>query len=125
MYVIEQEKPADTAIPGVRHATWAGRDDGLEHMSVWRQSLAPGGATPPHYHDAEELVMCISGVGEIHADGKVHRVTAGQTAIVPAGVLHQIFNVGTVPLESLAVVAETPVSVYLPDGEPLPLPWRT
>ena len=40
-YVLEQPRPAATPIPGILHATWAGRDDGLASLSLWRQSIAP------------------------------------------------------------------------------------
>jgi quercetin dioxygenase-like cupin family protein len=125
MYVIDQPRLADMPIPGLRHATWAGEADGLSQLSVWRQSVAPGGATPPHRHDCEELVMCQAGRGELHVDGQVHAFGAEQTVLVPRNVPHQIFNVGGDPLELVAVFAATPVRVFLPDDSELPLPWRT
>jgi mannose-6-phosphate isomerase-like protein (cupin superfamily) len=125
MYVIDQVRPAETPIPGVRHATWASSREGLKTMSLWRQSIAAGGATPPHSHDCEEVVMCLAGNGEVHLEGKVHRFGPEQTVMLPAGVLHQIFNVGTEPLELTAVFSATPVGVTLPDGSTLELPWHS
>ena len=49
-YVLDQSAPAPTPLPGVAHATWAGGQEGLKNLSLWRQSLAPGQATPPHTH---------------------------------------------------------------------------
>ena len=69
MNVISQSRPAPAGIPGVDHATWAGADDGLTQVSIWRQTLAPGAATPPHRHDCDEVVMCHAGRGELHVDG--------------------------------------------------------
>ena len=125
MYVIDQDRPTEMPIPGLRHATWAGRDDGLEQMSLWRQTIAAGAATPPHRHDCEEIVMCAVGDGELHIDGEVHRFGADQTVTVPRNVMYQIFNVGPQPMEIVAVLAATPVDVFLPDGQKLDLPWRT
>lgn len=125
MYVIDQAAPADTPIPGVRHATWAGAAEGLRSLSLWRQSIAPGGATPPHSHECDEVVLCLSGRGEVHIDGTRHAFGPNQTIVLPAGVAHQIFNTGDVPLESTAVFAATPVPVALPDGSALELPWRS
>ncbi|MCL4182176.1 MAG: cupin domain-containing protein [Burkholderiaceae bacterium] len=125
MYVIEQQQPGPMPIPGLQHATWAGSDDGLEQLSLWRQTIAPGAATPPHRHDCEELVMCSSGAGELHIGAEVHRFGAGQTVAVPRNVLHQIFNVGQEEMNIVAVLAATPVEVYLPDGSRLDLPWRS
>ena len=125
MYLTEQTRPAPTPIPGVAHATWACRDSGAREMSLWRQTLAPGGATPPHSHDCEEIVLCQSGRGELHVDGKVLRFGADSTLTLPRDVPHQIFNTGTQPLEMVAVFAATPVNVYLPDGQKLELPWAS
>lgn len=125
MHVIDQTPPADTPIPGVRHATWAAREEGLRSLSVWRQSLEPGSATPPHSHACDEVVLCLSGHGEIEVDGKLHAFGPGQTVVLPAGVPHQIFNRGAAPLECTAVFSATPVPVALPDGSALELPWRS
>jgi mannose-6-phosphate isomerase-like protein (cupin superfamily) len=125
MYVIDQQRPAEMPIPGLQHATWAGTEQGLTQMSLWRQTIAPGGATPPHRHDCEELVMCQSGRGELHIDGQVHAFGPDQTVALPRNVMHQIFNVGSEPMEIVAVLAATPVQVYLPDDSRLDLPWRT
>ncbi len=124
MYVIPQERPAPTALPGIEHSTWAGSAEGLDQLSLWRQSIAPGVATPPHSHDCDEVVLCQGGSGEVHIDGRVHRFGADSTVVVPRGVMHQIFSVGTVPLEILGILA-APVTVRLPDGSMLDVPWRT
>lgn len=124
-YVLDQPRPVATPIPGVMHATWAGSRDGLSTLSLWRQSLAPGGATPPHSHPCEEIVLCLAGRGDVHIDGVPHAFCAEQTVLLPANVPHQIFNVGPQPLETAAVFAATPVSVALPDGSALDLPWSS
>lgn len=125
MKVVEQTAPADSPIPGVAHATWAGQADGLQQLSVWRQTLAPVAATPPHRHDCDEVVVCMAGEGEVHADGRVTPFGAGRTAILPGGRDHQILNTGGQPMEILGVFGGTPVATYLPDGSALELPWRT
>jgi quercetin dioxygenase-like cupin family protein len=125
MYVIEQPRLESAAIPGIAHATWAGAADGLTALSLWRQSLAPGAATPPHSHDCDEVVLCLGGLGEVHIDGEVHRFTENTTVILPKGKLHQLFNVGSTRLETIGIFAATPVSAHLPDGQKIALPWRT
>ena len=125
MYVIEQARPQPTPIPGVAHATWAGSADGLQQLSMWRQTLAPGGATPPHSHDCDELVLCLSGWGEVHIEGQAHRFGPDSTIVLPKGLQHQIFNTGPAPMETVGVFGGTPVGTFLPDGSALALPWRT
>lgn len=125
MHVIEQARPEASPIPGVAHATWAGQADGLQQLSVWRQSLAPGAATPPHSHGCDEVVLCLAGQGEVHSEGEVRRFGADSTVVLPGGRVHQLFNVGTQPLEIVGLFAATPVQTRLPDGSELPLPWRS
>ena len=125
MNVIPQTPPAATPIPGVSHATWAGQDNGLQQLSVWRQSVAANAATPPHRHDIDEVVLCLSGRGELHIDRRVHPFRGGETLVLPRESMHQIFNVGDQPLEIVGVFGGSPVQTYLPDGSALPLPWRT
>lgn len=125
MYVIEQPRPTAVPIPGIDHATWVGQDDGLKQISIWRQTVAPGAATPPHRHDCDEVVLCQAGHGELHVDGQVHRFGADCTLVLPRERVHQIFNVGSIPMEIVGVFGATPVGTFLPDGAVLELPWRT
>jgi hypothetical protein len=55
----------------------------------------------------------------------VHRFGPNATLVLPKNKMHQIFNTGTLPLETVGVFGATPVLTFLPDGEPLDLPWRT
>jgi len=125
VYVIEQKRPEPTPIEGIAHATWAGTEDGLAEISLWRQSLAPGAGTPPHSHECDEVVLCQSGWGELHIEGEVHRFGAGNTVVLPRGRVHQLFSVGPTPLEILGIFPRTPVEAFLPDGQGIELPWRS
>lgn len=125
MKVIEAHRPAASTLPGIAHVTLAGQAEGLRQLSVWRQTMAPGTATPPHSHDCDEVVLCLGGWGEVHSRGRVERFGADCTLVLPAGCEHQIFNVGSQPLETLGLFGATPVPTRGPDGSPLVLPWRT
>jgi quercetin dioxygenase-like cupin family protein len=119
---------AASLFPGILHATLAGSEQGLKHLSVWQQILEPGAATPPHRHDCEEVVLCSAGRGELrfahHEEGN-RRLSFGahQTVSIPRNALHQLVNVGREPLHIVAVFSKSPVEVQLPDGEPVALPW--
>lgn len=125
MSIHSQPSLSPTPFPGILHATLAGSDHGLKQLSVWRQSMAPGGCTPPHTHPCEEVVLCEGGRGEVRIGDAVHAFASGQAMVLPAQVPHQIFNTGDEPLVTLAVIAQTPVHTALPDGKPLELPWRS
>lgn len=123
MQILTNHTPARTPFPGIEHVTLAGSHTGLRNLSVWKQSMAADKATPPHRHACEEVVLCIAGVGELHADGRAQRFTAGQTIVIPAGVDHQLLSIGPEPLETIAAFPMTPVLTTSPQGEALDLPW--
>lgn len=125
MTVIPQTRPEATPLPGIHHSTWAGAADGLQQLSLWRQSLEPGAATPPHSHECDEVVLCLDGQGEVHVDGRVHRFGADCTVVLPRERVHQIFNTGGRALQILGIFAATPVCTRLPDGQAIELPWRS
>lgn len=125
MNIIPQHKPAPTALEGIRHATWASAAEGLRQLSVWRQSMAPGAGTPPHRHDCDEVVLCVGGRGEALIDGVAHPFGTGSTLVLPRGLDHQLVNTGNEPLETIGILAATPVVTRLPDGRPIELPWPT
>ncbi|HJV84155.1 MAG TPA: cupin domain-containing protein [Noviherbaspirillum sp.] len=125
MQILTNHTPASTPIPGIDHVTVAGSGTGLRHLSVWKQSMAPGNATPPHRHTCEEVVLCIRGIGELHAEGRIERFIAGQTIVIPASVDHQLISVGPEPLETIAAFSMTPVLTTSPQGEVLALPWES
>jgi mannose-6-phosphate isomerase-like protein (cupin superfamily) len=125
MNVIEPTRPEATPIPGVAHTTLASCARGLSQLSVWRQSLAPGAATPPHLHDCDEVVLCLAGWGEVHTEGRAERFGADCTVVLPANREHQLFNAGPEPLELVGIFAATPVVTRMPDGGVLELPWQS
>jgi quercetin dioxygenase-like cupin family protein len=116
------ERPV-VGLPGIEHRTLAGERDGLRQLSVWRQTLAPGAASPPHRHDAEEVVLCHAGSGELHMQGEIYRFGPQTSLLIPRDVPHQIFNTGAQAMEIVAVLAATPVDVFSPDRQRLSLPW--
>jgi mannose-6-phosphate isomerase-like protein (cupin superfamily) len=121
---VNAQLPAAT-LPGINHTTLANRDLGAERISMWRQTVAPGVATPPHRHDCEEVVLVESGRGEVRLDDSVVEFGPDSTLVLPAGRDHQIVNTGDAPLRLLAVFPCTPVATVLPSGQPLDLPWRS
>jgi mannose-6-phosphate isomerase-like protein (cupin superfamily) len=112
-------------LPGIEHLTLAGSAQGLKRLSVWRQSMAPGCATPPHQHDCEEVVVILEGTGEVHIGDKCSPFGPDTTLVLPPRVPHRILNTGSLPLKMLAAFSATPVGTFLPDGAPLELPWKS
>jgi len=125
MNIIRNSGPTPSGLPGIDHETLAGSNAGLRSLCLWRQSLGPGAATPPHRHHCEEVVVCLSGEGELHIDGRVERFGRDCTVVLPADVDHQLVNIGATPLEMIAVFGTAPVVAYFPDGAEIPLPWQS
>ena len=125
MQILVQHSPQPTPIAGIAHATWAGSDTGLTQLSVWRQRLEPGAATPPHQHGCDEVVLCLNGWGEVHSQGQVQRFGPESVVPLPRDQVHQLFNAGPMPLELIGIFAGTPVDTRTPEGQALELPWRS
>lgn len=96
---------------------------GAKSLEVWKAGMAPGASTPLHRHDAEEIVVVLSGHGEAHAAGEIAQFRAPCTLILPGNQLHQLKNTGAELLETIAVV---PIGskVFDAEGNEMALPWR-
>lgn len=125
MYVLEIATLPQSGLPGIRHTTLAGSANGLKQLSVWRQTIEAGQATPPHRHDCEEVVIIECGRGELHIAGGVHPFGPDTALVIPRNAVHQIFNVGSEPMELTAAFSVSPVEAVFPDGQPIPLPWKS
>jgi len=125
MRVIDNTTLPHSQLPGLDHVTLAGSDVGLRRLSVWRQTLDPGGATPPHFHDCEEVVLVTAGTGTVHGPTGSQTFASGTTLLFAPLEQHQIVNTGGTPLELVGVFSATPVGVFEPGGEALDLPWRS
>ena len=66
------------------------------------------GAQVRHAHQAqEELYMVLEGTAQMEVDEAVYKLGERDTLVVPAGVAHQLSNIGVGPLTYLAVAAST------------------
>lgn len=112
-------------LPGLTHQTLASLTRGTYTMEVWRQTLAAGAVTPWHRHSCEEVVVVLSGHGECRMQARTETFGPDATLIVESDAVHQLANTGAEPLELLAVLGMTPVTVLDAAGYLLELPWDT
>ena len=110
-------------LPGLEHLTVAGPEQGTRSMEVWRQVIAPGVATPVHQHPCEEVIIFLTGTGEVVINGTTQALSPDTTLIVPPNVIHQIINTGQEPMHLIGTLGMAPVRVYDADGQRIPLPW--
>ena len=120
---VNSNRPVFT-LPGLRHQTLADGADGLTGLEVWYQSLDPGAATPPHYHECEEVIVIRSGRGRVVIAGEATAFGPDTTLTFAARIVHQIVNTSESEMTLFAVLSETPARVFTPDGELVALPWQ-
>jgi mannose-6-phosphate isomerase-like protein (cupin superfamily) len=125
MQVIDNTRRDRATLPGIEHLTLAGGAQSLKRLSLWRQTMAQGSATPLHQHDCEEVVLVLAGSGEVHWNGGTLAFGPDSTLVIPPRIAHEIVNTGAVPLVTVAAFSATPVGTFLPGGEPLELPWAS
>jgi len=94
---------------------------GARQIEMWRGRMEAGAATPPHRHSGEEVVLILSGSGRATVEGQEVRYAAGDTLILPANAVHQIFAECDSEFVSAMPLGDT---VALPDGTVMNLPWR-
>jgi quercetin dioxygenase-like cupin family protein len=105
-----------------RSASGHGPDDGARASGSSLIEIAPGFKLPLHTDSAEEVIVVVAGTAEVTVDGEVARVGAGELALVPEDVPHEVRNAGQEPLRFAAVYAATDVvttytAVVQPNGE--------
>ena len=96
---------------------------GAKEFEIWRASIAVGSKTPKHVHESEEVFVILKGqILAIVGDQEI-RCNAPATLICPAGVPHQLINVGDEPTDQILVVG---IDSKISDatGTVMKLPWR-
>ncbi len=125
MTVLPQAAIETFRLPGLTHQTLANLTRGTYTMEVWRQTLAAGAVTPWHQHSCEEVIVILAGHGECRMPGHTETFGPNATLVVESDAVHQIANTGEEPLELLAAMGMTPVTVLDANGYLLELPWDT
>ncbi|SRR6266536_6054801 len=123
MPIIDNSSRQVFALPGLKHQTLASAADDLRHLELWMQTLESGAATPPHYHECEEVVVVLRGTGRLLVAGKTTEFGSGTTLVVAPKAIHQLFNTGAEEMFLIAGLSETPARVFAPDGSVMALPW--
>lgn len=82
---------ADVSVPG-REAV------------VARVEVAPGARAGRHTHPGDEISYVLEGEAELLVDGQPPRVVkAGESFVIPAGVIHDAHNPGGAPIKLVGV----------------------
>jgi quercetin dioxygenase-like cupin family protein len=123
MAIIEDSQLRVHALPGLEHRTVGGAEQGVRSLEVWKQTLAPGAATPMHRHACDEVIVVLSGHGEVTVNGERHEFGPDTTLVVEPDAVHQLVNTGSEPMLLVAALGMAPVRVRTESGDRIPLPW--
>src|SRR5262245_19569967 len=91
--------------PGVKRTPLQRHDLSVPGREVVqaRVDIAPGVVAPRHRHPGEEIVYAIEGTMEYRLDGRSpDTLQAGEVLFIPAGVVHEVKNIGEVGAAELA-----------------------
>ena len=78
---------------------------GTQTLSVHENVLNPEAVVPWHQHEVEEVIVCISGLGECTFQGRApEQFRAGSVLIIPPQTLHTLRNIGAERLIQFAIL---------------------
>ena len=114
---------ADTPITGsptssgLSRAVLVGPAHGAAHTELAAGSLAPGGWLGRHIHSFEEALYVLEGELIFEIDRRVHRLVAGDFALIPIGTHHTLAATATAGVRWLSVSTppRRPVDAPVPD----------
>ena len=121
MSIFRNEQNQVHSLHGNHVAGVATPTSGAQQVEMWRGRMDANSATPPHSHDTEEVVLFLKGSGRATVADRELRYQAGDTLLLPAMQVHQIFAETDVEFVSAMPSGGT---VKLPDGVVIDLPWR-
>jgi quercetin dioxygenase-like cupin family protein len=85
--------PVDAA-DGLSKGVLLSEADGTPHFSMRRFTIDPGAAVPKHTNAVEHEQYVLEGEYVVGIDGEEHTVSAGDSLLIPAGVVHWYRNEG-------------------------------
>jgi len=90
----DQPPPASATAAGLSRTRVVGPEHAAVHTDLAAVALARGGWLAPHVHAFEEALYVLAGELLLHLGGAVHRLGAGDFALIPTGLRHALANGG-------------------------------
>ncbi len=122
MTIISSAQAPVFEIPGVHFTGLASPKRGARETCAWRVRLAPGTAPTVHRLTREEIFVALSGCAQVHLDGVVHELAAGDAAIIPADTDFALGNPGERPFEAVVAFPVGGQAMHA-GGQPFTPPW--
>ncbi|MER5752061.1 cupin domain-containing protein [Streptomyces sp. NPDC002088] len=122
MPVIRSSEAVTHELHGARFVSYATPLTGSKELCAWRGEIPPGTKAPAHTVNREEIFHLLDGELLITLDGRVDRITAGDTVIINPGATLAVEN----PADRTAVSWVTTsigLEAELADGTRIAPPW--
>ncbi|MET9385044.1 cupin domain-containing protein [Streptomyces sp. NPDC002928] len=122
MPVIRSSEAVTHELHGARFVSYATPLTGSKELCAWRGEIPPGTKAPAHTVSREEIFHLLDGELLITLDGRVDRITAGDTVIINPGATLAVEN----PADRTAVSWVTTsigLEAELADGTRIAPPW--
>lgn len=100
-------RAADAPVFTMGHAEFTGHaapSRGSREICTWRTTLRPGATPAEHSFSNEEVIVAIAGQAVASLDGETHDIAAGDTVVVPAGVMFSLANPHDEPFEAIVAL---------------------
>lgn len=121
MHVVRAAEAPRFQLPGVEFAGLAAPSRGSAGLCTWRLTVDVGHVgDAPHTIDRDEVFMVLTGTVQLGPDGD--KLGPGDAAVVPAGELISLSNLGEVKAE-LIVAVTAGFTGYMADGTAVQPPW--
>ena len=121
MTIFRKDQNVTHSMEGNHIAGVATPNSGARQVEMWYGRMDANSATPPHAHTTEEIVLFLKGSGKATLGEAEITYKSGDTLILPANQVHQIFAETESEFVSAAPIGGT---VSLPDGTVIELLWR-
>ena len=122
MRVVTETTERTIETPAAVMAGLAAPSQGGTELSTWRVRMNPGGGSPVHIIDREQVWMPLRGTFEFTVDGETAHVATGQALAVPGGATRQFRSGGEAAEAIVCMPAGGQAGVPGSDARQ-PLPW--
>jgi quercetin dioxygenase-like cupin family protein len=116
-------QPKNEWRPGVLTRMVASAATGTSQLAVFEQWCDPGLGAPAHLHAVEEVLTVLEGEAMVWVEEERRQLTAGQTAVIPAGRKHGFHNTGKGILRVQAILASPVFEAAYDDARETPRRW--
>lgn len=110
--------------PGVSTRMNISALNGAQALCVFEQRCLAGTGAPPHWHEVEEVLSVVSGTMMVQVGDVEHILSAEESAVIPARVIHGFRNIGSGELHVQAILAAPFFEAWASPGNEKSVRWR-